>query len=283
MSSNDRPWFKFFPRDWLSDEKVRALSFFARGVYVEILSLLWNTSSCELPADIERLSKRVGLPAEEFQKAWDEIQFPGEEILKIKRGKIRSSRLFSQKVELEAISDTRRKAAKVRWGKGLDANALQPDMQKHAITEPDTEAEAETDIEKEQNAATAADPAGSVFSNQKKSNHYSKIVGKYVAEIDAVSLEVSRRFSQKKMNPFQFAQRAANENQHPQAIIDSLRAVVEQKVKQPWAYARAVLKTKSQNYREQEFQAEAAAFKETYTAPKKLKAILATIGKEPKK
>jgi hypothetical protein len=149
--------------------------------------------------------------------------------------------------------------------------------------DPPTDRDRDRDRDKRTNPAATAAPDGVPFPDKKSSNHYSKIVGKYVAEIDAVSLEVSRRFPQKKMNPFQFAQRAANENQHPQAIIDSLRAVVEQKVKQPWAYARAVLKTKSQNYREQEFQAEAAAFKETYTAPEKLKAILATIGKEPKK
>ena len=97
MSDNRRPYFKFFPRDWLSDEKVRALSFFSRGVYMEILALIWKSSSCSLPADFDRLSRIIGLPKNEFEKAWEEIQFPGQEMLRVTRGKVYSTRLKNEK------------------------------------------------------------------------------------------------------------------------------------------------------------------------------------------
>jgi hypothetical protein len=158
MSDQKRPYFKFFPRDWLSDEKVRALSFFARGVYIEILALLWKSSTCSLPDDIDRLSRIVGLPRNEFEKAWNEIQFPGQKMLVQMRGKIYSKRLKNEMTNLLDVSRKRSDAARYRWEREFNANASVLHMQNNAITDTDTDTDTEKEKKKEKKRKAARPP-----------------------------------------------------------------------------------------------------------------------------
>jgi uncharacterized protein YdaU (DUF1376 family) len=63
------PAFQFYPRDYLADANVRAMTFEERGVYVELLALEWNEGG-RLPGDVEKLARVVGVPAERFVPMW---------------------------------------------------------------------------------------------------------------------------------------------------------------------------------------------------------------------
>uniref|UniRef100_A0A6M3X9Q2 Uncharacterized protein n=1 Tax=viral metagenome TaxID=1070528 RepID=A0A6M3X9Q2_9ZZZZ len=64
-------------------------------------------------------------------------------------------------------------------------------------------------------------------------------------------------------NPYQFVQGCANKNCHPTAIYEALEALTnpDLKVNNPYPYATAVVKTKSQNYHEAEHMQQSKQFK----------------------
>jgi len=64
-------------------------------------------------------------------------------------------------------------------------------------------------------------------------------------------------------NPYQFVQGCANTNMHPSAIYETLEAMINPKepIRSPYPFARAIIKTKSQNYNEAEHTKQSQAFK----------------------
>ena len=85
MSSDRRPWYKWFPKDFVADEKVKSLSPLSELVYRRLLDTMWQSSACVLLNDCLRLANVAGggLTDEQFEKAWSEIQTPGFELFKI--------------------------------------------------------------------------------------------------------------------------------------------------------------------------------------------------------
>ena len=105
MSSDRRPWYKWFPKDFVADEKVKSLSPLSELVYRRLLDTMWQSSACVLLNDCLRLANVAGggLTDEQFEKAWSEIQTPGFELFKISDcGKfIYSERMNRQVEEIE--------------------------------------------------------------------------------------------------------------------------------------------------------------------------------------
>lgn len=55
MSTQDRaPSFPFYPKDWLADPKVRAMTFDQKGRYIDLLSCMWDfgDAGCYIPVSI---------------------------------------------------------------------------------------------------------------------------------------------------------------------------------------------------------------------------------------
>ena len=121
MSSNRRPWYKWYPKDFRTDEKVQSLSPLSELVYRRLLDVMWQNSACLLLNDCLRLANTAGagLSLDEFKKAWSEIQTSGFELFKTTDdGKwIYSKRLQGQIQDVE----NKRKAGK----KGGQASAKQ--------------------------------------------------------------------------------------------------------------------------------------------------------------
>lgn len=67
------PAFQFYPRDYLSDARVLAMSYEERGVYMHLLCVCWNEHG-ELPADVGALARIVGWQRARFDKAWRAIE-----------------------------------------------------------------------------------------------------------------------------------------------------------------------------------------------------------------
>lgn len=69
MPHDKAPAFQFYPKDFLSDERVRLMSNTELGVYIKLLCLCWLEGS--LPADHSSLARLVHLPVARLERLWD--------------------------------------------------------------------------------------------------------------------------------------------------------------------------------------------------------------------
>jgi uncharacterized protein YdaU (DUF1376 family) len=68
MAKEEAPAFQYYPKEYLSDAKVRAMSYTERGMYWELVSLMWG--ECQLPAAPEKLARILGIPPTVLKKHW---------------------------------------------------------------------------------------------------------------------------------------------------------------------------------------------------------------------
>jgi uncharacterized protein YdaU (DUF1376 family) len=122
MAKEEAPAFQYYPRDYLSDSKVRAMSYKERGIYWELVSMLW----CErvLPAKTDQLARILGLPHREFQRHWPAIsacfRVVGENI---EHGRLELERRKQQRFKDCQIEAGKRGAEK-RYGKGRHSDPI---------------------------------------------------------------------------------------------------------------------------------------------------------------
>jgi uncharacterized phage protein (TIGR02220 family) len=135
MSSSRRPWFPWYPKEFVSDEKVRGLSDDAELLYRRILDCMWEASAVQLPNNCTIVANQVarGWSDERFQKAWVQLWTDGFEIFKTTEcGKFfYSDRLSKEAQKIENISKTRSKIGK----KAHQAKAKQLPSKSQAIEE----------------------------------------------------------------------------------------------------------------------------------------------------
>ncbi len=91
--SEKSPAFQFYPKDWLSDGRVRAMGHEARGIYIDLLSIYWNDGG--LPSDPKALASRVAVPLRIFLRLWPLIA----PCFEIDANSIRSKRLDREKLK----------------------------------------------------------------------------------------------------------------------------------------------------------------------------------------
>lgn len=68
VTAERSPAFQFYPRDFLSDSNVLAMTMAERGCYITLLCLCWTDGS--LPADLSRMARLIGLTSGQLQKMW---------------------------------------------------------------------------------------------------------------------------------------------------------------------------------------------------------------------
>ena len=116
MSSSRRPWYPWYPKDFIVDEKVQALSPIAELLYRRALDVMWQANACQLPDNCQKLANQIGkgLSQQEFEKAWSEIQFPGFELFKKTEDGlcIYSKRLREEAQKIESIQEKRKEFGK---------------------------------------------------------------------------------------------------------------------------------------------------------------------------
>lgn len=71
MAPEKSPAFQFYPKEFLTDGNVAAMSLQERGAYITLLCICWQEQS--LPTDVGRLANIVGLPMKGFQKLWPNL------------------------------------------------------------------------------------------------------------------------------------------------------------------------------------------------------------------
>ncbi len=68
----DLPWYKWYPRDWVTDDVVQELDWQGQGVYRHLLDRQWIEGS--IPADPDRIAAAVKMDPMFFRKLWDVIR-----------------------------------------------------------------------------------------------------------------------------------------------------------------------------------------------------------------
>src|SRR5262245_55245889 len=69
MAAEKSPAFQFYPRDYLADIHVLAMSNAERGMYMTLLCLCWLEQS--ISPDLAELARLVGCGQQRFSKSWN--------------------------------------------------------------------------------------------------------------------------------------------------------------------------------------------------------------------
>ena len=109
--------------------------------------------------------------------------------------------------------------------------------------------------------------------------HFESKVGDFLKDVIEICQELEKNPA-KNFNPWAFVQKWANKNGHPAAILDSLIAIREQrlKIKNPWAYGNKIMSVQSGNYYESEHIVQSEKFKEEWDASAEIKELIDGIG-----
>jgi len=115
-----QPWIKFYPRDWRGDQALRVVSLAARGLWIEMLSIMHegqpygHLTIGGQPCTDDNLARLVGASAEEVRALLVELQTAGV-LRQTRGGVIYSKRLTAdfkrskegRKAKMEALEKKR--------------------------------------------------------------------------------------------------------------------------------------------------------------------------------
>ena len=134
VSVERSPSFSFYPKDWLSDVKVRTMSHPERAAYVDLLCFCWTEDT--LPNDPVALAQLLGVPPRTFAKWWPKLH----ECFDDEDGRLRHRRLDQERADQAAWRASRaaagRKGAARRWHSLRPERAPPSPENGEAIAEP---------------------------------------------------------------------------------------------------------------------------------------------------
>lgn len=99
-----RPSFQFYPADWLSDFKARALTSEERGVYIDLLCFMWLEEDCSLPSDTAILERMLNAGSTTVQRVLELFVNEGS--------KITHKRLLEEREKQDKFKEFASKAGK---------------------------------------------------------------------------------------------------------------------------------------------------------------------------
>lgn len=165
MSKESAPAFQFYPRDFLTDERVRMMSHRERGIYITLLCLCWTEQS--LPADLTALAKLVNVPAKPFIRLWENSVLKG--CFAIVNDRLRHKRLDAEREKQaqhhQIKSDSGKAGAEARWQghSGANGSAIDVPMAKHSSSSATASATASSSSSSEKHKKQKPDFQGQKF------------------------------------------------------------------------------------------------------------------------
>lgn len=111
MAPEKAPAFQFYPKDYLTDPRVRAMSFEQRGLYWEAVSICWLEGS--LPADQGELAAILGCPLRRLSIVWPRIS----QCFETHGDRLTHKRLDKERAAQAESRERRTEAARKRWEK----------------------------------------------------------------------------------------------------------------------------------------------------------------------
>lgn len=146
------PWIKFYASDWLSDEAVRSCSVEARGLWIDMISLMAKSEIHGYlliggkPARAEQLARIVGISAERTMQLMDELHSSGvfsfdkETIISrrmVKDEQVRKSDATRQMRKRHGdVQTMSRKCPSDVTGQRLEARSQKPDIHTRTQVRP---------------------------------------------------------------------------------------------------------------------------------------------------
>ncbi len=113
MAKEKAPAFQFYPKDFLTDSNVSAMTLAELGSYIKLLCICWTEGS--LPMAHDRLANIVGVPVKDFSKLWPNVRVCFHE----KDGRYVHPRLEKERTKQESYrrrqSDKGTRGAAARW------------------------------------------------------------------------------------------------------------------------------------------------------------------------
>jgi uncharacterized protein YdaU (DUF1376 family) len=137
--TNGRPWFKFFPAEWLGSRETRFLTPEQRGYLIQLVAEAWQSEPCgTLPADPEKLWRLAGARSrKQFERHAEAVL----QSFSLDSGRYANQHLTSLYADIEATACERRIAgrvgAKKRWQ--MDSNPMTNAIKLASQTDGDTE------------------------------------------------------------------------------------------------------------------------------------------------
>ena len=119
MAQEKAPAFQFYPKDFLTDERVGLMSHAERGIYITLLSMCWLEHS--LPADPSALAKLMSVPIPRFTRLWKGVL---SQCFREEAGRLYHKRLDTERDKQVAHRQRQRDAAALRWHPHGNATAL---------------------------------------------------------------------------------------------------------------------------------------------------------------
>ena len=112
------PYMRFYAGDWLSDPKVRRLTWEQKGVYIDMLALMWKSGGdASLPDDPGAIASMLGIQKRKFIKIFHVFFEKNFEIFFLSDGRVYQKRISE---EWEAANEKSKKATesiRSRWDK----------------------------------------------------------------------------------------------------------------------------------------------------------------------
>lgn len=71
VAPSKAPAFQFYPKDFITDERVALMSMQERGVYITLICKCWTEGT--IPANLVLLARLCGFPVAAFRKCWTAI------------------------------------------------------------------------------------------------------------------------------------------------------------------------------------------------------------------
>ena len=117
---NKSPAFQFYPKDFLSDEKVLMMTNQEVGCYIKLLCYCWLEGS--IPSDVNKIAKLCGENSSVMAELWPSLKScfksTGNYLKRLKHCRLEKEREKQDKYHKER-SESGIKGAKIRWEKGL--------------------------------------------------------------------------------------------------------------------------------------------------------------------
>lgn len=112
------PAFQFYPKQWLGDDKVMAMSWEARGMHMHLMCIAWQQDPpCTLPDDDALLCRWLSNP-----RKWSDLKGQIFTAWKLIEGRWQQGGLLAEFDKQTSYRESRKNGADKRWSK--DARAV---------------------------------------------------------------------------------------------------------------------------------------------------------------
>lgn len=156
----DAPWFKFFPRRWMSSLRVRSMTLEQKGAFLELLCCAWIEGG--IPDDAEQVGRLLGVDpkrlAGDLKRVID--AFPrGDD------GRGHNAFQESIRTDVEAAQAARVEGGKARWRASRELSSSSARAE-HKLSTPPAQAEHVLRASSSSSSSSGSDPVSSSLSEK---------------------------------------------------------------------------------------------------------------------